>query len=78
MSAAWKLQLGGRSLQQTAKAVLKREKSGKGAVFHLSAVLVTQHRENLVETKRGGELTAAVAASFPIPSNLSKQCSHVT
>lgn len=42
--------------QQTAEAILKREKSGKGAVFKLNAVLVTQHEEN---QERKGELRAA-------------------
>jgi len=58
-------------------AVLKREEAGKGAVFHLCAVLVMQHNENFVETKRNREFMAA-ATSFHIPSNISKQCNHVT
>lgn len=64
------------SLRDIATAVLKIEKAGKGAVFHLNAVLVMQHNENLLKTKRDKEFTAA-AASFPIPSKLSNQCSHV-
>lgn len=75
------LQLGSYSLeaaspQQTATDISKREKAGKGALFNPSAVLPTQHSEKLVETKRERKLMEATA-SFPIPSNLLKQCSHV-
>lgn len=65
------------SLQETATAARKQVESWKDAVFHLSAVSVMQHKENLVETKRDEEFTAAAAASAPIPGNLSKQRSHV-
>lgn len=58
--------------QQIAKAILKREKSGKGAVFNLSAVLVTQHKENQEGWRAQGSNSI-----FSIPSNLSKQWSHV-
>lgn len=64
------------SLQETATAISKKEKDGKSAVFYLGAVLVIQHNENLVKTKRDRDFAAA-EASFPSPFNLSKQCSHV-